>query len=157
MQVIPVISLFMLSTDMSFSFARKLELLPLKWSLSTPSLCTLSSSSVVAGKVWTCMDCPGKGNIMKGTWSQFCWRKDIFAGKLLFKIQKGCKRISLVFLHEYPVRNKGGDMPFTEAKLGLLRFTNYPKIKSSKANWSTCMKEPKLVPLHLYYLYVQTG
>lgn len=45
----PVMSLLMLSTDMSFSFARKLELLPLKWSLSTPSLCTLSSSAV-AGK-----------------------------------------------------------------------------------------------------------
>lgn len=48
-------SLFMLSTDMSFSLARKLELLPLKWSLSTPSLCT-PSSSAVANKACTCTE-----------------------------------------------------------------------------------------------------
>lgn len=49
-------------------------------------------------------------------------------------------------------------MSYIEARLGLFRSVNYCKMKSTTANWSTCMKQPpKLVPLHLYYLYVQTG
>lgn len=48
----PVTSLLMLSTDTSFSLARKLELLPLKRSLSTPSLWIPSSS---ASRAWACV------------------------------------------------------------------------------------------------------
>lgn len=44
----------MLSTDMSFSLARKLALLPLKRSLSIPSLRALPSSAVI-GSIWTCV------------------------------------------------------------------------------------------------------
>ena len=44
----------MLSTDMSFSLARKLATLPLKPSLSAPSL--TRASSVLAGRGWAYVD-----------------------------------------------------------------------------------------------------
>lgn len=96
MQIIPVISVLMLSTDISFSFARKLELLPLKRSLSTPSLCT-APSSAVAGKHWAYMECTSFNSNKQTVLHRYhCLKKKK-------KIKKYLKmRINLVFLVYMP-------------------------------------------------------